>query len=371
MSRLHSSHEPLFLMSKRGEVLPGWKAWGIRVIALLLSLIVCGLLIVVIVQINPVEVYATIIDGALGTTKRFWVTTRDAMTMLCIAVGLAPAFKMKFWNIGAEGQILVGGIATAACMIYFKTLPLPLLMLLMMVTSLIAGALWGFFPGFFKARWNTNETLFTLMMNYIAIQLTSYCVSLWETPYGSNSVGIINPNDYAGWIPNLFSKGVNGDAGWNVIIVLAVTVFMYLYLAKSKQGYEISVIGDSVRTAHYAGIRVNRVYVRTMLLSGAICGLAGFVAVAGSAHTISTNTAGGRGFTAIIVAWLSQFNSVVMIIFSFLLIILQKGAMQIASSYGLSQEVSEMITGIILFFLLGSEFFVNYTVKFHGKKVTK
>lgn len=371
MSKLHSSHEPMLLMSKRGEVLPGWKAWGIRLIALLLSLIASGLLIMVIVQINPIEVYATIIDGALGTTKRFWVTTRDAMTMLCIAVGLAPAFKMKFWNIGAEGQILVGGIATAACMIYFKTLPLPLLMLLMMVTSLAAGALWGFLPGFFKSRWNTNETLFTLMMNYIAIQLTSFCVSLWENPYGSNSVGIINPMDYAGWIPNLFSDGVNRDFGWNVIIVMAVTLFMYLYLSKSKQGYEIAVIGDSVRTARYAGIRVNRVYVRTMLISGAICGLAGFVTVAGSAHTISTNTAGGRGFTAIIVAWLSQFNSVVMIIFSFLLIILQKGAMQIASTYSLSHEVSEMITGIILFFLLGSEFFVNYTVKFRGKKVSK
>ena len=362
------SHEPLILMSKRAGVMPGWKSWGIRVIGLFLSLIVCGVLIYALVGINPVKVYGSIIDGALGTNKRAWVTVRDAMTMLCIAVGLAPAFKMKFWNIGAEGQILVGGIAAAACMIYLKDLPPLLLLLIMLITSMIAGGIWGFFPGIFKAKWNTNETLFTLMMNYIALQLTSFFVAKWETPTGSNKVGIINPNTSAGWLPNLFSDGYNKDFGWNVLIVLIVTVAMYLYMNKSKQGYEIAVIGDSVNTARYAGIRVNRAYVRTIIISGAICGLAGFIAVSGSSHTISTSTAGGRGFTAIIVAWLAQFNSVVMVIFSFLLIILEKGAQSIASQYGLSHEVSDMITGIILFFLLGSEFFVNFKVRLNKER---
>lgn len=364
-------HEPVLQMSKRAELLPAWQSWGIRAIGLVLSLIVCGVLIFALVGINPVKVYGSIIDGALGTGKRSWVTIRDAMTMLCIAVGLAPAFKMKFWNIGAEGQILVGGIATAACMMYLKSLPTILLLIVMIVASLVAGAIWGFFPGFFKARWNTNETLFTLMMNYIALQLTSFFVAKWETPAGSNKVGIINPNDSIGWLPNLFSDGYNKDFGWNVVIVLVITIAMYLYMNKSKQGYEIAVIGDSVNTARYAGIRVNRAYVRTIVISGAICGLAGFIAVSGSSHTISTSTAGGRGFTAIIVAWLAQFNSVVMVIFSFLLIILEKGSQAIASQYGISHEMSDMITGIILFFLLGSEFFVNYTVRFRGKKVSK
>ena len=365
------AHEPLLRMAKRGTALPGWKAWGIRLIGFLLSLVACALLIVSGVHISPLKGYGTIINAALGDKTSAWVTTRDAMTMLCIAVGLAPAFKMKFWNIGAEGQILVGGIATAACMIYLKALPPVVLILVMMIASLIAGAAWGFLPGFFKARWNTNETLFTLMMNYIAIQLTSFFVAKWEYPFGSNTVGIINPTGKQGWLPNMFSEGYNGDFGWNVLIVLVVTVGMYLYLSKSKHGYEIAVIGDSENTARYAGIRVSRVYVRTMLVSGAICGLAGFIAVSGAAHTISTTVSGGRGFTAIIVAWLAQFNSIVMVIFSFLLIVLQKGAMAIASLYGLSQEVSQMITGIILFFLLGSEFFVNYTVHFRGKKVSK
>ena len=364
--------QPLILMSKRAEALPAWKSWGIRLIAFLLSLVVCGFVIMAVSGLNPLQVYATMAKGALGTSKKAWVTIRDSMTMLCIAVGLAPAFKMRFWNIGAEGQILVGGIASAACMIYFKDLPTPLLFLAMIVSSLLAGAIWGFFPGFFKARWNTNETLFTLMMNYIAIQLTAFFVSLWENPFGSNSVGIINSQTKAGWLPNMFSDGYNGDYGWNVVIVLVITLIMYLYMNKSKHGYEIAVIGDSENTARYAGIRVNRAYVRTIILSGAICGLAGFVAVSGASHSISTSTAGGRGFTAIIVAWLAQFNSIVMIIFSFLIVFLQKGAQAIASSYNLSQEVSEMITGIILFFLLGSEFFVNYVIRYNkGRKVNK
>ena len=364
-------HEPVLQMSKRAELLPAWQSWGIRVIGFLLSLVVAGLVIVAISGLNPAEVFESMAKGAFGTTKRMWVTIRDAMTMLCIAVGLAPAFKMKFWNIGAEGQILVGAIASAACMIYLKNLPTVVLLFVMAVASLLAGALWGFFPGFFKARWNTNETLFTLMMNYIAIQLTAFFVSKWENPFGSNSVGIINSQTKAGWLPNMFGQGYNGDYGWNVLLVLLVTLFMYLYMNKSKQGYEIAVIGDSVNTARYAGIRVNRAYVRTIIISGAICGLAGFIAVSGASHSVSTSTAGGRGFTAIIVAWLAQFNSVVMIIFSFLIVMLEKGAQAIASQYNLSQEVSEMITGIILFFLLGSEFFVNYTVRFRGKKVQK
>ena len=365
--------EPIFRMAKRAEMLPAWKAWGIRVIALFISLVVSGLLIMSVSGLNPIQVYITMAEGAFGTAKKSWVTIRDAMTMLCIAVGLAPAFKMRFWNIGAEGQILVGGIASAACMIYIgDKIPNVLLLLIMIVCSLIAGAIWGFFPGIFKAKWNTNETLFTLMMNYIAIQLTAFFVSLWENPYGSNSVGVINSMSHAGWLPNLFSDGFNKDFGVNVIIVLIVTAIMYIYMSRSKHGYEIAVIGDSENTARYAGIRVNKAYVRTIALSGAICGLAGFVAVSGASHTISTNTAGGRGFTAIIVAWLAQFNSIIMLIFSFLIVFLEKGAQSIASVYNLSKEVSEMITGIILFFILGSEFFVNYELHFiKGKKEAK
>ena len=348
--------------------MPAWKAWGIRIIGLILALIVSAVVIYAIVKLNPLKVYVSMWQGAFGTSKRTWVTVRDTMTLLCIACALAPAFAMRFWNVGAEGQVLVGGIATAACMIYFKSLPLPLLFLVMIIASIVAGGIWGLIPGFFKARWNTNETLFTLMMNYIAIQLTAFFVATWENPKGSNSVGVINRQTKVGWLPNFFSEGYNTDFGWNVVIVLLVATLVFIYLRQTKHGYEISVVGDSENTARYAGIRVKRVYIRTMALSGAIAGLAGFLAVSGASHTISTQTAGGRGFTAIIVAWLSRMNTYVMLVFAALIVFLDKGATEIASSFGLNEYVSQIISGIILFFVLGSEFFVNYRVKFRGAK---
>lgn len=352
------SHQPLLRIAKR-EGLARPKAYVIRVIAVLLSLLVSGIFIFSVTKLNPIQVYQAMFDGALGTSRRSWSTIRDAMTLLCIGVGLAPAFKMRFWNIGAEGQILIGGIITAGMMRTLGSgLPTPALLAVMAAASLLGGCLWGVIPAVFKARWNTNETLFTLMMNYVAIQLTSYCVALWENPAGSNSVGVINQQTKWGWFPRVFGL----EYGLNVLLVLVLTVGMYIYLKYSKQGYEISVVGDSENTARYAGISVKKVTIRTMAISGAICGLAGYIAVAGVGHTISTTTAGGRGFTAIIVAWLAQFNAFVMILISFLLVFLQKGAIQIASQFNLNDYASNIITGIILFFILGSEFFINYRV---------
>lgn len=363
----NAKSDPFIRIAKRDSI-PVWKAWGIRLLSLVLALIVCAAVIYSMVKLNPLKVYAAMWEGAFGTTRRVWVTARDTVMLLCIGVGLAPAFKMRFWNIGAEGQVLVGGIATAACMIYLgNTLPTGALLVVMFVAAVLAGAVWGVIPAFFKARWNTNETLFTLMMNYVAIQLTSFFVALWENPYGSNTVGVINQTTKNGWFPVLFGQ----QYLLNIIIVLALTVGMYVYLRYSKQGYEIAVVGESERTARYIGISVRRVVVRTMVLSGSVCGIAGFIAVAGASHTISTSTAGGQGFTAIIVAWLARFNTFVMILVSALLVFLEKGAIQIASQYNLNDYASEMITGIILFFILGSEFFINYRLVFRGGKEAK
>ena len=360
-----NSHEPLIHIAKRDGIV-WWKSWLIRIAAVVLALIVSALFIYSLTKLNPVKVYGAMWQGAFGTSSRTWITIRDVMMLLCIGVGLAPAFAMRFWNIGAEGQILMGGCATAAVMIYGgASMPTWLLIVLSFIVSLIAGAIWGLLPAIFKARWNTNETLFTLMMNYIAIQITSFLVAKWENPYGSNTVGIINKTTQAGWFPSILGQPYL----LNVIIVLAVTVLMFLYLKYAKHGYEIAVVGESENTARYAGISVRKVIVRTMALSGAICGMSGFVAVAGSGHTISTSTAGGRGFTAIIVAWMAKFNTFVMILIALLLVFLEKGAMQIASQFRLNDYASNVVMGIILFFLLGSEFFIQYTVHFrHHKK---
>lgn len=334
-----------------------WKAWLIRLAAVLLSLIVCAIVIFGLTKMNPVEVYKGIFEGALGTSRRTWVTIRDTMVLLLISIGLTPAFRMKFWNIGAEGQVLVGGVATAALMIYCgDSLPTPLLLVLMFLASMAAGMIWGIIPAVFKAYFNTNETLFTLMLNYVAMQVVTFCIVYWENPSGSNTVGIINSASQAGWLPPLFGL----TYGWNVVIVMIFTVGMFIYMKYSKQGYAIAVVGESQNTARYARINVKKTIIRTMGISGGICGLAGFLLVSGASHTISTSTAGGRGFTAIIVAWLSKFNAFVMILVSFFLVFMQKGAIQIASQFNLNENASDVITGIILFFILGSEFFIRY-----------
>ena len=362
----HTVKEPLIRLAKRTDI-PLWKGIMFRIIAILLALIVCGVVIIFLTGMNPIEVYIAMFEGTFKTPKRIWSTVRDTMTLLCIAIGLAPAFKMRCWNIGAEGQMLIGGIASAACMIYLKDMPTLLLFLVMIVTSIVAGGIWGLLPGICKAKWNTNETLFTLMMNYVAIQLTSFFVAKWENPPGSNSVGVINRATKAGWFPSVLGQ----EYLLNVIIVMALAVLMFLYLKKTKHGYEISVVGSSVNTANYAGINVKKVIIRTMIISGALCGLAGFVAVSGSSHTISTSTAGGRGFTAIIVAWLAKFNSFSMLLISLLIVFLEKGAIEIASRFNLNEYMSNMITGIILFFILGSEFFINFRLIFKKfKKAT-
>lgn len=361
-------------ISKRDSISRG-KAWAVRGIAIVLALIVSALVIFAIVKLNPLKVYVSMFAGAFGNSGRSWITIRDCMILTCIAIGLAPAFKMRFWNVGAEGQMLVGAIATAFWMINFAgKMNVVLLFCCMVVSAIVLGGLWGLIPGFFKAVWNTNETLFTLMMNYIAIRITAFCVARWENPPGSNSVGIINAKGdvkNVGWIGNLFSQGYNRDYGWTVIIVLLLAAVMYLYLTYTKHGYEIAVVGDSENTARYAGIRVNHIYMRTMALSGALCGFAGFLAVSAVSHTISVSTAGGRGFTAIIVAWLAKMNPFVMVLISALLTFLNKGAIQIASDFGLNEYVSQIITGIILFFILGSEFFINYQVRFKSHRTER
>lgn len=355
--------EPLFHITKRDEM-PMLRRWVVRIIAILLSLVVCAVFIYILVKMNPVDVYKGIVDGAIGTTKRTWVTVRDTLSLLIVSVAVTPAFKMRFWNIGAEGQILIGCLASAALMfIAGNAFPTWLLLIVMFLASFLAGALWAVIPAIFKSKWNTNETLFTLMMNYVAIQVVNFFIIMWEKPAGSGKVGIINGATKVGWLPKLFGL----EYGWNIVIVVLVTIGMYIYLKKTKHGYEVAVVGESENTAKYAGMNVGKIIKRTVALSGGIAGIAGFILVSGSSHTISTTTAGGRGFTAIIVSWLAKFNVWVMAVISFLLVFMEKGSIQIATQFKLNENASDVITGIILFFVIGCEFFINYKVQFRKK----
>lgn len=240
--------------------------------------------------------------------------------------------------------------------------PNVLLIIVMIVASISAAAIWALIPAFFKAKFNTNETLFTLMMNYVAIQPVSYFEMLWENPKGSSNIGIINQATHAGWLPTIG----NFEYLLNIIVVLALTVFMYIYLKYSKHGYELTVVGESENTARYIGLNVKKVIMRTMILSGAICGIAGLLLVGGTNHTITTTTAGGRGFTAIMVSWLAKFNPLYMILTAFLITFLQSGAGEISTVFGLNESFSDIITGIIIFFIIGCEFFINYKLHFRS-----
>jgi simple sugar transport system permease protein len=275
---------------------------------------------------------------------------------------MAPAYKMRFWNIGGEGQVLVGCLATAACMIVIgDKVPNAVLIIIMLIAAVAAGAVWAFIPAFFKAKFNTNETLFTLMMNYVGLQLVAYYVIVWEVPKGSGKIGIINQATQAGWLPQIGSYKYL----LNILVVAVITVLMYIYMNYTKQGYEIAVVGESENTARYVGINVGKVIMRTLILSGAICGLTGFLLVAGTNHTVTTTLAGGRGFTAVMIAWMGKFNPVAMIFASFLIAFLEQGASEISTMYSLNQSFSDILTGIIIFFIIGSEFFINYKLNFN------
>ncbi len=352
--------EPFAYISKRDGVSLTYRI-TVRAAAIVLALVVCGIVTKVLTGDNPISIYQTIVHGAIGK-GRLLVTIHDIAILLCISLAVTPAFRMRFWNTGAEGQVLIGCLATAACMFWLGgKVPNGVLILIMTVAAIVSGMIWGVIPAIFKAQWKTNETLFTLMMNYVAIQLVEYFLKIADKS-GSNVVG---PDLLShGWLPDIF--GVKYLL--NIIIVAVITVLMQIYLKYSKHGYEISVVGESENTARYIGINVKKVIIRTMLVSGAICGLAGLLLVGGSSHSIDSNLVGGRGFTAIMVSWLGKFNPITMILTTLLLVFLGRGADEVTSKFGLNGDFSDILTGIILFFIIGCEFFINYKINFSRRK---
>ena len=338
---------PLIRLAKRGVMEP-WKAWCIRVGSILVALLLGGLVMSIALPegSNIFSAYGTIIEGALGKKTAIRQTIKLAVPLLGTALAIAPCFKMRFWNIGAEGQITAGAMAASYFALYcYDKMSSPVLLIVMGVSAALLGGIWAFIPGFFKAKWNTNETLFTLMMNYIMIGIVRWLKGgPWEGRPGSQII----PNfDKAAVLPKVF--GVH--CGW--IIVLVLVVFMHIYMRYTKHGYEIAVIGDSVNTARYAGMNVGRIMMRTMFLSGAICGLVGFMVASGANMTLSDTVAAGNGFTAITVAWLSQLNAFAMIVISLMLAILSKGAETLQTRLMVPTSISDIITGILLFCMLG------------------
>ena len=365
--RSAATREPLFHLSKRAGISPV-KAWGIRILFVALGLIVCGLVAFLFVeklQQHPERIgdfYYTFIKGSFSTARKFWKFLRSLSILLCIALALTPAFRMRFWNTGGEGQTLVGVLGAIAVNFYLGgKIPEWLLLILMLLAALASGGIWGLIPAFFKAKWGTNETLFTLMMNYVATFLVSYFLVIW-VPNGSSSL----PKMQTGKLP-----AVGNDYLLIVLIALVLAIGLHIYVNYTKHGYEINVVGESVRTAQYVGISVGKVILRTMLLSGMMCGLAGYLIAAGMDQTVTTDSAGGQGFTAIMVSWLGKFNPLAMIRTAGLIQLLNQGASQISQDFDVSGALTNVVVGIILFFVIGSEFLINYEIHFRGHHAGK
>ena len=349
---------PFVRLAKRTDIDPK-KAWLIRVASIVVALIL-GCIPMLFTGTNPIEAYSVIVQGSLLRPVYFRQTVKIAIPLLGCALAIAPCFKMRFWNIGAEGQITMGAMcATYFALYWVDKVPSAVLLIIMFLASLVGGGLWALIPAFFKAKWNTNETLFTLMMNYIAIGIVAWLQGgPWEGRKGSQIIPMFND---AARLPDLFGVHI----GW--IFVLVLVVLMHIYMNKTKQGYEIAVIGDSQNTARYAGMNVGAIIMRTMFISGAISGFVGFMTVSGANYTLYSGVADNVGFTAITVAWLSQLNAFAMIFISMLLAVISKGANTLQTRLQVPASISDIITGILLFAMLSCEFFINYRLIFRKK----
>ena len=336
--------------------------WTIKVIGILIAFLLSGLLCTIFAPGTFVTYYEKMAYGIINPKnyETFMLFLETAGLLLLIAFALAPAFKMKFWNIGAEGQISIGCLVTAGIMFHMtKTGDNSnqfLVVFLCLLFSVLAGIIWALIPALFKAFFNTNETLFTLMMNYVAITLISIFISIWIKS-GSQAF----PSIHEGQLEDLF--GMKIKYLWNLIFVVVIVALMIVYLKKTKHGYELSVVGASLNTARYVGINTKKVIIRTMILSGAICGLVGFLLVSGHEHSLNPGIANGRGFTGVLVAWLGQFEPASMALYAVLVAMFQCGSGKAASYVGISRaEFSAIVTGMFFLIIIATEFFIDYKV---------
>ncbi len=361
-----NSKEPLIHITKRGE-LPAKKALLIRLSAVLSGLLLCSFICSILFDgANPFNVILNLVSGNFGTPRRIWIMLRDTSLLLLVGLALLPAFKMKFWNLGGNGQILVGALATIACMYYMggtnaaeSKVPNGVIVLCSVVLSVAFGALWAVIPAIFKSYFKTNESLFTLMMNYIASGLVAYFISVWD----KSGHGKIDPLPH-GRLPVLGNAFI-----LSILVAALVTAAMFVYNKYSKHGFEVAVVGESENTARYVGMDVKKVVIRTMALSGALCGLVGLLLAGSMEYAVSDTTAKNMGFTAIMVAWLAKFNPLVMVLTAFFVTFVSKGMSQVQTAFGITNDAaSNIMVGIIFFCVIGCEFFISYKVHIRGVK---
>ncbi|HQC54874.1 MAG TPA: ABC transporter permease [Clostridia bacterium] len=354
-----TKREPLFHLTKRTEVKKVY-AWAIRIGAFVLSILVCAIVSAILTEKSMGFFFKYLIDGTFGNSKTTMVLFYETGVLLLVALAVTPCFKMRFWNIGGEGQILMGALG-CGIIVYFMGGKYPdgLTIFVSLLLALVFSITWAAIPAIFKAKWNTNETLLTLMMNYIAICLVEFFIkSVIPT-----STGIL-----------MFDKGIitlsSVDMSYLLVVIIAIiiTVLMWIYLKFSKHGYELTVVGESEKTSQYIGLNTKGVIVRTLVLCGFLCGTIGFLLVSSTNHALGSATVSGRGFTGVLVSWLAQFNPFAMALTSFLVVFIDKGASQVGNYARLGMSYPQVMTGIFFFFIISTEFFINYKIVFRSKK---
>ena len=354
-----TAHEPLFHVVKRDNLSIRYKIC-IYAAAIIVGLFLCGIICSVAGEDgDPFSFFGSLFTGAFGSERKFWVFLRTALLLVGVSMALLPSFKMKFWNLGANGQILIGGLATIACMHYMGgKVPDGVIVLCMIASSVLAGAIWAVIPAICKAFFNTNESLFTLIMNYIAQGLVTFFIAKWVT----SGSGVLNPIEY-GNLPQIYNSHL-----LTILVCADIFVFVFLYIKFSKHGYETAVVGDSQPTAKYIGINVKKVIIRTLIMSGAICGIIGLLLTGAISHTIGKDTADNMGFTAIMTTWLANCNPLLVLGTCFLVAFITKGMEQVRMDFAFKNDsIANLIIGIVYFFIIACEFFVRYKVVFRKK----
>lgn len=358
--------EPLFHVVKR-DSLPIWKKLLVYAIAIVAALLIAGVFCVLTNKEGKglVDFFKSVFVRSLKSNRKpnnkVWVFLKDWSLLLGVSFAIVPAFKMKFWNLGGNGQILVGCLACFACMFYGQKYAMPkqTINILMVISSITAGVVWAVIPAIFKAFFKTNESLFTLMMNYIAAGLVSLMITVWY-PTGSGSVRPVK--GYA--LPEIYN-----DHMLTIIVVVAVAILVTLYLRKSKIGFETALVGESENTAKYVGTNVKKVIIRTLIISGAICGLIGMLLSGSINHTVSENMANNMGFTAIMTVWLAKFNPFLMVVTCGLISFVSTGMGQVKRDFGYTNSaIVNVVLGVIYFVIIGCEFFISYKIVFRKKK---
>ena len=342
---------------------PGWLGLIVSLGAVTFALVLGGF-VLMLVGGDPIRAYAFMAKAAFGDIGVFSDTLVKATPLILVSLAAVVAFRMRLWNIGAEGQFYLGAFG-ASLVVLTPLLPpetSPWLMIpAMMVMGMLAGALWGFIPGYLKAKYNVNEIITTLMMNYIAVAWNNYFIfDVWSeggfqmSRQFPKTAWLPRLTDYAAQVPVF--RGLTIHLGFVIALIAAGVVWWIMY--RSRWGYEIRLIGDNPRAARYAGINIVRNTILVMMLSGALAGLGGMLEISGVVHRLQGAISSGYGFTGIIIAWLAKLNPILVVPISILF-----GGLLLAGREIQPSGIPMLIQGIILVCLIGSDFLFRNRIR--------